>query len=92
MSKFRKKPDVIDAFKWTADIDQTEDPEWAVAAIERGDIWFEDVPKPEAVEMRIRTLKGVMTARRGDYVIREVNGEIYPCKPGIFEATYEPAE
>lgn len=37
----------------------------------------------------IPTLEGVMTANEGDYIIRGVQGEFYPCKPAIFEATYE---
>ena len=39
--------------------------------------------------MKINTLEGVMTASIGDYIIRGVNGEFYPCKPDIFEKTYE---
>jgi hypothetical protein len=39
----------------------------------------------------IRTLEGGMTAPPGDWIIRGVQGEFYPCKPDIFEATYEPA-
>lgn len=41
------------------------------------------------VVLNIRTLEGIMTAQPGDYIIRGVKGEIYPCKPDIFEATYE---
>ena len=37
----------------------------------------------------INTLEGIMTASSGDYVIRGINGEFYPCKPDIFEKTYE---
>jgi len=40
----------------------------------------------------IPTLEGLMTASIGDYVIRGVKGEFYPCKPDIFAATYEPVE
>jgi len=40
--------------------------------------------------MVIRTLEGDMKVSRGDWVIRGVQGEFYPCKPDIFEATYEP--
>lgn len=40
----------------------------------------------------IETLEGTMTANYGDYVIKGVKGEFYPCKPDIFEATYEKAE
>ena len=41
------------------------------------------------LELRIGTLEGTMTAQLGDYIIRGVNGEFYPCKPDIFEKTYE---
>lgn len=40
-------------------------------------------------EIAIKTLEGVMHARLGDWIIRGVEGEFYPCKPGIFDATYE---
>ena len=40
----------------------------------------------------IATLEGTMEARIGDYIIRGIRGEIYPCKPDIFEATYEPVK
>lgn len=43
--------------------------------------------EPECI--RIDTLEGTMRATAGDYVIRGVKGEFYPCKPDIFEATYE---
>ena len=42
--------------------------------------------------MQIQTLEGVMTATLGDWIIKGVKGEFYPCKPDIFEATYEPVE
>lgn len=40
-------------------------------------------------KLKIKTLEGVMTADIGDYIIKGVNGEFYPCKPDIFEKTYE---
>ena len=40
--------------------------------------------------LKIQTLEGVMTARIGDWIIKGVKGEFYPCKPDIFEATYVP--
>ncbi|HWQ95907.1 MAG TPA: hypothetical protein VN368_00905 [Candidatus Methylomirabilis sp.] len=43
-------------------------------------------------ELTIRTLEGEMTAHPGDWIIKGVNGELYPCKPDIFEKTYEPVE
>ena len=39
--------------------------------------------------LKIETLEGVMNASVGDYIIKGVNGEYYPCKPDIFEKTYE---
>ena len=45
---------------------------------------------PATGELVIRTLEGDMRASYGDYIIRGVQGEFYPCKPDIFEATYEP--
>ena len=42
-----------------------------------------------APTLRIDTLEGTMTAQLGDYIIRGINGEFYPCKPDIFEKTYE---
>ena len=88
MSKYRKKPVVIESFKWTADIHQTEDPEWIIEAIRRGEVYFVDEQTPN-VKLAIRTLEGTMTADRGDWIIRGVKGEIYPRKPDIFEKTYE---
>ena len=43
-------------------------------------------------ELDIQTLEGIMHANKGDYIITGVHGEIYPCKPDIFEETYELAE
>lgn len=43
-------------------------------------------------KLKIKTLEGVMTADVGDYIIKGVNGEFYPCKPDIFEKTYEEVE
>ena len=88
MSRWRKKPVVIEAVQWTGDKEQTEDPIWIVEAIHTGEVWFDRVEN-EQVIMRIRTLEGIMDAKIGDYVIQGVKGEIYPCKPDIFELTYE---
>ncbi|OMF48602.1 hypothetical protein [Paenibacillus peoriae] len=91
MAKYRKKPVVIDAFQWTGDIDQKEDPEWAVQAIKRGVIRFDKLGTSD-VTMIVSTLEGPLRAKRGDYIIRGVKGECYPCKPDIFEQTYEVIE
>jgi len=49
-------------------------------------LWSSDSP------LTIHTLEGDMTASPGDYIITGVKGELYPCKPDIFAATYEPVE
>lgn len=85
MSKFRKKPIVIEAFKWTGGPDQEEDPEWIVAALRSGIARFSD----DSAHFLIQTLEGVMEVSPGDYVIKGIAGEIYPCKPDIFEKSYE---
>ena len=87
--KYRKKPVIIEAFRWTGGEDQTEDPEWAVEAMRRQEIWFR---WGNPVVLVIHTLEGDMVAQPGDWVIQGVKGEIYPCKPDIFEATYEAVE
>ncbi len=90
MSKWRKKPVVIDAFRWTGGPDQTEDPEWMKKPIRQGEneiggIWF------AGGNMMIMTLEGIMRANPGDWIIKGVSDEIYPCKNDIFEKTYEQA-
>lgn len=89
--KFRKKPVVIEAFKWTGDRGQIEDPEWIIEAIKSGKVWFSN-PGTSEVAMEISTLEGEMCGRRGDWIIKGIKGEIYPCKPDIFHATYEAVE
>lgn len=85
MALFSKKPVVIEAFQWTGGITQTKDPEWIVAAIRAGDA---EIIFPT---LRIKTLEGVMAASPGDWIIKGIKGELYPCKDEIFKATYEPA-
>lgn len=90
MPKFRKKPVVIEAVK-TLDVivgsarSWSELPEWLKDEYEKGNIVF------MAKKVNIKTLEGVMTADKDDWIIKCVNGELYPCKPDIFEKTYEPA-
>lgn len=89
MGYYRKKPVVIEAFQWTGGPDQTEDPEWIVDAMREGKV---TITSYQNTMMHIETLEGVMTANVGDYIIKGVKGEIYPCKPDIFEVTYDKVE
>jgi hypothetical protein len=85
--KFRKKPVVIEAVQFTISPDCVapllEFTEGAGAQL---------LTDSEGYHMRIPTLEGDMRANPGDWIIKGVNGEFYPCKPDIFEKTYEPAE
>ena len=88
MAKFRKKPVVIEA--WTAKelirASWRDLPQCVADACESGEWVF------ASDHILIPTLEGTHRADIGDMVIRGVNGEFYPCKPDIFEKTYEPAE
>ena len=94
MSKFRKKPVVIEARQVTKDsflsigrwIDENggKSGEWC----------WDDDDDQFIVEryLTIETLEGFMKAQENDWVIKGVSGEFYPCKPDIFEMTYEKAD
>lgn len=95
--KYRKKPVVIEAFKYDGDfidgVGVAYVPQWAMLAQQEGVLEF--APRPDInspYELHVNTLEGKMRVSVGDYVIKGVQGEIYPCKPGIFHATYEVAE
>jgi len=64
----------------------SEFPLWLKEAIEQKRI---RVKCPYEWEIRIQTTESIMRANEGDYIIKGVNGELYPCKPDIFEKTYE---
>lgn len=93
MAKYKKKPVVIEAFQYDGDLKGKDGyyvPGWAVKAFEDGVIYFGALKFDEPLcEMFIDTLEGTHHASVGDYIIRGVNGELYPCKPDIFEKTYE---
>lgn len=81
--KFKKKPVVIDA---TNNDNPFNVMKWA-AQFEDNELHW----RVEGDNIIIPTLEGEMVANKGDWVIRGVAGEYYPCKPDIFAATYEPA-
>jgi hypothetical protein len=91
-TKYRKKPVVIEAMQVLDDIENHRAiRRWAAANVGEG----HEIPVSITAfgpEMVIHTLEGDMRADLGDWIIRGVQGEFYPCKPDIFEATYEPAE
>ncbi|KKM65389.1 hypothetical protein LCGC14_1491890 [marine sediment metagenome] len=97
MTQFRKKPVVIEAVQlrwdtWSemcdfAGVGKLVDGKPEGCYIDGGGQSTD--AHTEVMGLRIPTLEGLMVAREGDWIIRGVKGELYPCKPDIFEATYE---
>ena len=85
MPKFVKKPVVIEAELFTY---KSKDRVFNFVACNCS-AEFDDTGDPI---LKIQTLEGIMTASIGDWVIKGVNGEFYPCKPDVFEKTYIPVE
>lgn len=86
MTKYRKKPVVIEAMRFTGEVDPVI--EWARALGKQPDEY--PMSPFGGHHLSIGTAEGTMYAMPGDWIIRGVAGEFYPCKPDIFEATYEP--
>lgn len=84
--QFRKKPVVITAIRWMNDRDG-DSLKLILALAGNGRVTF---AADGTADLVIETLEGNMRANVGDWIIRGVKGEIYPCKPEIFVATYEP--
>ena len=88
--KFRKKPVVVDAVQFLPNKKSTDEiMALAAGGLRRVDI---HVDAQNNYTMFIQTLEGKMEASIGDWIIRGVSGELYPCKPDIFFKTYEVAE
>ena len=93
MQKFRKKPVVIEAVQWTGE--NLPEVFKFTGKHPKFDTWFENwkayenYVKENGNTFKVITTEGTMTAQPGDWIIRGVNGEHYPCKPDIFEATYD---
>lgn len=83
--KYRKKPVIIEAIQFEDNSDRIIE----IHEFMGGDtirVNYEDKDNPY---LKIETLEGIMKASVGDYIIKGVNVEFYPCKPDIFEKTYE---
>lgn len=83
--RYMKKPVVIEAMQFTRDtwyelIDFTHEQVYC---------FMKRRPNEDVYTCIVSTLEGPMTATEGDYIIKGIQGEFYPCKPDIFEATYE---
>lgn len=96
MGFYRKKPVVIEARHWSGGavtagpiIDWILDSGGTARYHSHGWSMRQDAYVPEGI--RIDTLEGSITASEGDWIIKGVQGEFYPCKPDIFDQTYEEA-
>jgi hypothetical protein len=100
MARYRKKPVVIEAVQVAAAVYNGKTwngspfkcdvhPQWLEDAFTNGTIAVHPSDQGFAL-LAIKAPEGTMIAEPGDWVIRGVRGELYPCKPDIFEATYEP--
>lgn len=97
--KYRKKPVVIEAFQWFEGNANANPPFIRkafkeglidVARIEvLGNSFIETKKMSGTIILKIRTLEGPLYVFDGDYIIKGVEGELYPCKPDIFHKTYE---
>lgn len=82
--KYRKRPITIDAFPYEGQLSNL--PIWAAEALASGILHY------TGPDLCVKTLEGELIVSPGDYIIRGVAGELYPCKPDIFHQTYESAE
>lgn len=80
--KYRKKPIVVEAIRWTGK-NQTEIDKFCGMKV----VWSKNKKT-----FLVLTLEGTKLATMGDYIIKGVNGEFYPCKPDVFAKTYERVE
>ena len=88
--KYRKKPVVIEAIQWNG-INLSEIKKFVGDSLvyEIYDSAWQAGKGIPHVDMKIKTLEGVHNCTENDFIIKGVNGEFYPCKPDIFEKTYE---
>ena len=91
MSKYRKKPVVVEAMQFTGSSTSVNLVEsWMSSGVEPSPSFMSTQDLGRVIN--IETLEGIMEATMGDWIIKGVNGEFYPCKPDIFAATYERVE
>ncbi len=87
IKKYKKKPVVIEALLWDGN-NNDEVELWLDIPNSEHSIQISSYTKNED-RVLIKTLEGTMAANIGDFIIKGIQGEFYPCKPDIFEKTYE---
>lgn len=95
MSAFRKRPVEIEAIRFMGLVE----PDLDLALSQPHEQWLREAlddgrlrPDRRGACLWVKTLEGTMKASPGDWIVQGVEGELYPCKPAIFEKTYEPIE
>lgn len=88
IKKYRKKPVEIEAIQWTGHASSTHNVAFFMGT-DPMKINIEGSRLNGNAKLLIQTLEGIMEASEGDYIIKGIKGEFYPCKPDIFELTYE---
>ena len=83
MPKYRKKPVIIEAVQWNGENVRE------IINFCKKNVRFEFNNYGKDINLTIKTLEGDHLAKAGDYIIKGVKGEFYPCKPDIFHETYE---
>lgn len=83
---YRKKPVVVEAIQLDDNYEEIFD--WSKGEVRRH-IAYQHNERIETIYMEVHTLEGLMLVSPKDYVIKGVEGEFYPCKPNIFEKTYQ---
>ena len=91
MAKYRKKPVVIEAWRYMGGGDFSDAPEWVRKAVLETTIYIEGLPGVWR-NVKIKTMEDDHHVRPGAWIIQGVTGELYACAPGIFEQTYEEVE
>jgi hypothetical protein len=86
--KFIKKPVVVEAIQFFDQPEEIINIQEFMGNIDLT-IDYKDIDDPK---LKIETLEGTMNASLGDWIIKGIKGEFYPCKPDIFEITYEPLD
>lgn len=93
IQKYRKRPVVIEATRWDGSAaDATRCINWILGSDGEHSGRFHSGGDDTDICISIDTLEGTMQANPGDWILRGVRGEFYPCKPEIFAATYERAQ
>lgn len=93
VGKYRTKPCEIEAIQWTGlNLEEIKEFVGESLIYSIHDTAYEAGVYPPQVFIEIKTLEGIMNASKGDYIIKGLRGEFYPCKPDVFEKKYELVE